>query len=56
MGIIVLAAVWMGWIAWAVNIARKRGRNATTWGVLALVLGVFAVLILYILPTRNAHA
>lgn len=52
MGIILLLAVWMGFTAWGVNVARKRGREPVLWGVLSFAFGVFAILLLYIMPTK----
>lgn len=52
-GIIFLLAIWGAVIAWSVNVARKRGREAAAWGIVAVFIGVFAVIVLYLLPSRK---
>ena len=40
-------------IPWAMIQARKRGYSPALWCVLALIFGLFAVLVIYILPKKD---
>lgn len=37
------------------NIAVKKGRNPTTWAVLGVLFGVFAVIVAWVLPAQNGR-
>lgn len=52
MSALVFLMIWGGLVAWSVNVARKRRRSPAAWGVLTLLVGIFAVILLYILPTK----
>lgn len=48
--VILLLLIWGACVALCVNGARNRGRDPVGWGVLALLIGFFALIVLYILP------
>ena len=50
---IIIIAVFLGIIAWNVNLARKQGRNAVLAGCLAFFFGIFSVIFYYILGNKE---
>jgi hypothetical protein len=50
-GFFILAAVvWVLCAYYAYQVAPKFGRNAATWGILGIIIGPIALMLLYILP------
>ncbi len=50
-GIFILAAVvWVVCAVYAYRMAPSFGRGAWTWGILGIILGPIALMILYVLP------
>jgi hypothetical protein len=45
--------IWIALIAWTVSIARKKGRSALGWGILAFFFTIIALIIVAILPSRR---
>jgi len=55
-GAIVVLLIWLGLAAICTNSARKRGRSPALWGVLGLLIGLFALIALYLLPPVKSEA
>jgi len=47
---ILLIIVWIGLGFWGAHIAGNRNRNKTAWGILCAMFGIFAVLLVALLP------
>jgi hypothetical protein len=45
--------IWIALIAWTVSIARKKGRSALGWGILAFFFTIIALIIVAVLPSRR---
>ena len=53
--ILVMLGVWLGVAFWASSIATNKGHSGGLWFFLALVFGLFAVLIIAVMgPRRDA--
>jgi hypothetical protein len=53
-GLFILAAVvWVVCAIYAYRSAPGFGRSAWTWGILGLILGPIALMVLYVLPRRE---
>jgi len=48
--------IWIGIILWTVSIARRKGRSAGLWGVLAFFFSLIPLIIVAILPSRRPVA
>jgi predicted PurR-regulated permease PerM len=46
--------IWIGIILWTVSIARKKGRSAGLWGVLAFFFSLIPLIIVAILPSKQS--
>jgi hypothetical protein len=55
-GFILAAVVWVVCAYMAYQTAPKFGRGAGTWGVLGIIFGPIALMILYILPKHEPAA
>ena len=56
-GLFILGAVvWVVCAIYAYRSAPWFGRSATTWGVLGIIFGPFALMALYVLPKQPAKA
>ena len=56
-GFVVLGAVvWVVCAIYAYRMAPGFGRRAWTWGILGIILGPIALMILYVLPKKPALA
>ena len=53
-GLFILAAVvWVVCAIYAYRMAPGFGRGAVTWGILGIIFGPIALMILYVLPKRE---
>ena len=52
-GAAVSFVIWIGIIFWTVSIARKKGRSAGLWGVLAFFFSLIPLIIVAILPSKS---
>jgi hypothetical protein len=56
-GFVVLGAVvWIVCAVYAYQNAPRLGRNAWTWGIIALILGPIGLMILFVLPKKQPAA
>jgi len=52
-GAVIGFVIWIGIILWTVSIARKKGRSAGLWGVLAFFFSLIPLVIVAILPRKQ---
>jgi hypothetical protein len=45
--------IWVLCLAWTISIARKKGRSAFGWGVLAFFFSWIALLVILLMPSRR---
>jgi len=53
-GAVIGFIIWIGIIFWTVSIARKKGRSAGLWGVLAFFFSLIPLIIVAILPRKHS--
>ena len=53
-GAVIGFVIWIGIIFWTASIARKKGRAAGLWGVLAFFFSLIPLIIVAILPRKRA--
>ena len=53
-GAVIGFVIWIGIILWTVSIARKKGRSAGLWGVLAFFFSLIPLIIVAILPRKQS--
>jgi len=53
-GAAVSFVIWIGIIFWTASIARKKGRSAGLWGVLAFFFSLIPLIIVAILPSKSS--
>jgi predicted PurR-regulated permease PerM len=53
-GAVIGFVIWIGIIVWTVSIARRKGRSAMLWGLLAFFFSVIPLIIVAILPAKRA--
>jgi len=46
--------IWLGIIFWTMSIARRKGRSAGLWGVLAFFFSLIPLIIVAILPRKQS--
>ena len=52
-GAVIGFVIWIGIILWTVSIARRKGRSAGLWGVLAFFFSLIPLVIVAILPRKQ---
>ena len=55
MNIPITILCWLALSAFCYHTAKKKGRIPWAWFYLGLFFGIFALITLYILPSRSAH-
>ena len=45
--------IWIAIIFWTVSIARKKGRSAGLWGILAFFFSLIPLIIVAVLPSKH---
>lgn len=48
--LLVVGAMWVAWGLWCRSIAIGKNRSGTTWLILGIVFGIFALIVLLTLP------
>ena len=53
-GAVIGFVIWIGIILWTMSIARRKGHSPVLWGILAFFFSLIALIIVAILPRKQA--